>query len=141
MIEIPSIEIGTSITIQKKIVEEDTALNYGSGKLETLLATPSLVALMIEAAVNIVDHKLPEGMITVGRAMEIVHEKPTGIGATVSVKVEVKGFDGVKILFEMTAYDEIGVIGRGSHERIIVNKDALLERASLRAEKLKNMDF
>lgn len=141
MIEIPSIEIGTSITIQKKIVEEDTALNYGSGKLETLLATPSLVALMIEAAVNTVDHKLPEGMITVGRAMEIVHEKPTGIGATVSVKVEVKDFDGVKILFEMTAYDEIGVIGRGSHERIIVNKDALLERASLRAEKLKNMDF
>ncbi|AOT73277.1 hypothetical protein Gferi_23430 [Geosporobacter ferrireducens] len=135
------IDVGTSVTIQKKIVEEDTALNYGSGKLETLLATPSLVALMIEAAVNAVDHRLPEGMITVGRKMEIVHEKPTGIGATVSVKVEVKDFDGAKIVFDMIAYDEIGMIGRGTHERIIVNKNALLERTMSRAEKLKNMDF
>ncbi|MTI56186.1 thioesterase family protein [Geosporobacter ferrireducens] len=141
MIEIPMIDVGTSVTIQKKIVEEDTALNYGSGKLETLLATPSLVALMIEAAVNAVDHRLPEGMITVGRKMEIVHEKPTGIGATVSVKVEVKDFDGAKIVFDMIAYDEIGMIGRGTHERIIVNKNALLERTMSRAEKLKNMDF
>ena len=141
MMEIPKIDIGTSIMIQKKIVEEDTALNYGSGTLETLLATPSLVALMIEAAVNAVDHKLPEGMITVGRAIEIVHEKPTGMGATVSVKVEVKDFDGVKIVFDMTAYDEIGIIGRGTHVRVIVNKKALLERTMIRAEKLMNLDF
>ncbi|KXG74077.1 thioesterase family protein [Thermotalea metallivorans] len=141
MLEAPKIDIGSSIVIQKKIREEDTALNYGSGKLENLLATPTLVALMIEAAVNLLDDKLPEGMITVGRMVEIVHEKPTGLGATVSVKVEVKDFDGEKIVLDMIACDEVGMIGRGTHERWIVNKDGLLHRAAKRAEQLKNEEF
>lgn len=141
MLKIPKITIGTSKTIQKKIREEDTALNYGSGKLETLLSTPSLVALMIEAAVKAVDDELPEGLITVGKMVKIIHEKPTGLGATVSVHVEVKQFDGEKIFFDMTAYDEIGVIGMGSHERVIVNKKALLGKADERAEKLKNIGY
>lgn len=141
MLEAPKIDIGSSIVIQKKIREEDTALNYGSGKLENLLATPSLVALMIEAAVKLLDDKLPEGMITVGKMVEIVHEKPTGLGATVSVKVEVKDFDGEKIILDMIACDEVGMIGRGTHERWIVNKDGLLRRASKRAEQLKNEEF
>ncbi len=141
MLELPKIQKGVSVIIQKEIKEEDTALNYGSGRLENLLATPSLVALMIEGAVKLIDDKLPEDIITVGKMVLIEHEKPTGLGATVSVKVEVKEFDGIKLVFEMTAYDEIGMIGRGSHERWIVNKNSLLERAMERAEKLKNKDF
>lgn len=141
MLELPKIQKGAFIVIQKEIKEEDTALNYGSGRLENLLATPSLVALMIEGAVKMVDDKLPEGIITVGKMIQIEHEKPTGLGATVSVKVEVKSFDGVKIVFDMTAYDEIGRVGSGSHERWIVNKNALLQRATERADKLKNKDF
>ncbi|MFZ5967902.1 MAG: thioesterase family protein [Bacillota bacterium] len=141
MIEIPKIQVGASVTIQKLVREEDTALNYGSGKLDTLLATPSLVALMIEAAVKIIDEKLPEGMISVGKMSKVVHEKPTGLGATVSVKVEVKAFDGVNVLMDMVAYDEVGLIGRGIHERAIVNKNALIQRANERALKLQNKDF
>jgi predicted thioesterase len=141
MLELPKIEKGTSIIIQREIKEEDTALNYGSGRLENLLATPSLIALMIEGAVKLVDDKLPDGVITVGKMIQIEHEKPTGLGATVSVKVEVKECDGVKILFDILAYDEIGMIGRGSHERWIVSKKSLLQRASERAEKLRNKDF
>ncbi|MEW9124183.1 MAG: hypothetical protein AB2421_15840 [Thermotaleaceae bacterium] len=141
MVEMPRVDVGTSITIQKRIAEEDTALNYGSGQLETLLATPALVALMIEGAVKLVDPKLPEGIITIGKMIKITHEKPTGIGSTITVKVEVGTFDGAKILFNMEAYDEIGLIGTGSHERVIVNKKGLLEKAGNREEKLKNADF
>ncbi|MFT9495362.1 thioesterase family protein [Anaerosolibacter sp.] len=141
MLELPKIKNGTSIVIQREIKEEDTALNYGSGRLENLLATPSLIALMIEGAVKLVDDKLPDGVITVGKMIRIEHQKPTGLGATVSVKVVVKEFDGARILFDIQAYDEIGMIGSGSHERWIVNKNSLLQRATERAEKLKNKDF
>lgn len=141
MLEIPKVKIGSNITIQRIVKEEDTALNYGSGKLDKLLATPSLVALMIEASVKLIDDKLPEGLITVGKMAKVVHEKPTILGETVSIKVEVKDFDGSRILLDMVAYDEIGLVGRGTHERIIVNKKALLERASKRAKKLQNKDF
>lgn len=141
MLEIPMIQCGTSIVIQKDIKEEDTALNYGSGKLENLLATPSLVALMIEGAVKLVDDQLPEGIITVGKKVYIEHEKPTGLGETVSVRVEVRDFDGAKITFNMKAYDEVGLIGSGSHERWIVNKESLLKKAWRRSDNLRNFNY
>ncbi len=141
MLNVPDVEVGSNITVQRTVQKEDTALNYGSGKLEKLFATPSLVALMIEASVKLLDDKLPEGFITAGKKAEVVHEKTTVLGETISVKVEVEKFDGNRINIKMTAYDEIGIIGRGAHERIIVNKKALLEKAQKRAEKLENRDF
>ncbi|SKC77888.1 thioesterase family protein [Maledivibacter halophilus] len=141
MLEVPNIKIGSNITIQRVVREQDTALNYGSGKLDKLFATPRLVALMIEASVKLVDSKLPEGFISVGKMTKVVHEQPTILGQTVSLKLEVKKFDGNNIIFEMIAYDEIGIIGKGTHERIIVNKKSLLRKANERAAKLENKDF
>lgn len=141
MIEAPEFKVGDSITIQKTVKKEDTALNYGSGKLDNLLATPSLVALMIEASVNLIDEDLPDGYISVGKMSKVVHENPTVLGETISVKVEIKDYDGSKILLEMTAYDEVGLVGRGTHQRIIVNKKGLLKKAHERVRDLENKDF
>ncbi len=141
MLKTPEIKVGSNITIQRTVKQEDTAIHYGSGKLDNLLASPSLVALMIEASVKLIDEELPEGLITVGKMTKIVHENPTVLGETVSVKVEVKDYDGNKILLDMVAYDEIGMIGRGNHERIIVNKKGLLKKAKDRIENLENKDF
>ncbi|MGI6584591.1 MAG: hypothetical protein GX301_10455 [Gracilibacteraceae bacterium] len=52
--KIPEFSTGMSKSVQKVISKEDTALNFGSGALKTLLATPTLAALMIEAAVNVI---------------------------------------------------------------------------------------
>lgn len=141
MLERVKIQVGDSITIQKMVNTKDTALNYGSGKVDTLLATPSLVALMIEASVKAIDEKLPEGFVTVGTMAKIVHENPTILGATISVKVEVAKFDGQKITLDMMAYDEIGLVGKGTHERTIVNKEALQKKAMERAERIHNKNF
>ncbi len=65
MIQTPNFKVGESFTIQKHVTEADTALNYGSGQLENLFATPSLVAMMIEASARLLDQQLPEGFITV----------------------------------------------------------------------------
>jgi predicted thioesterase len=132
---------GESLTIQKKITESDTALKYGSGKLDTLMATPSLVAMMIEAASKLLDEKLPEGFITVGKVAYVDHENPTYLGETVSVTVTVEECDGIKVVLSMKAYDEVGLIGIGHHHRYVVNKQALLEKAKEREELLQNRDF
>lgn len=133
--------IGETSTVQKRVEAHDTAGTLGIGDLDTLFATPSLVAMMIEAAIQLVDSKLPEGFITVGKTAMVNHEKSTILGETVTAKVEVSEFDGTKIVFNMSAYDEIGTIGSGKHERIIVNRKKLLENAKKRAKKLDNMDF
>jgi len=135
------IQVGKTNTVQKVVEEHDTAENYGTGSLENLFATPSLVAMMIEASVHLVDHELTEGNITVGKMVSVTHEKATILGETVTVEVKISEFDGSRITFDMTAYDEIGTIGFGKHERVIVNKKKLLEQAENRAQSLKNLDF
>lgn len=140
MLSMPNIKIGESITIQKKVTESDTAINYGSGKLDNLFATPSLVALMIEASSQLLDGSLEEGFITVGKTVKVIHEKPTILGQTISLKVTIEAYESNMIKIDMEAFDEIGKIGSGYHERMVVNKSKLLERASLRELALESKD-
>lgn len=133
----PELNVGLSGSVQKKITHRDTALNYGSGALTTLLATPSMAALMIEAAVSTVDPLLKDPYITVAKALNISHEKPTLEGMTVTIIAKITEIDRNRLAFQISAYDEIGEIGHGYHERIIVNRYTILEHANIRCESIK----
>ncbi|WP_378957175.1 thioesterase family protein [Pelosinus sp. sgz500959] len=134
MLDLTSMVPGLSTVVQRKITETDTAKNYGGGALGNLLATPAYVDLMIAAAVTTVDEKLPDGFITVGRSMSFTHEASTTLGMTVSVKATLTHVDGNKLSFDILAFDEVGEIGRGTHERIIVNAEQLIIKTSKRVE-------
>lgn len=136
-----NLNVGDTLTIQKKVTNESAALNYGSGELKNLFATPSLVALMIEGSTQLVDPKLDEGLISVGKVANVTHEKPTVIGETITLEVKINEIKDNKIVLNMKAYDEIGLIGFGQNERYIVNKKGLLDRAMARERKLKNLDY
>jgi predicted thioesterase len=118
----PGIIIGDTLTIQKTVTENDTTDNFWTTHIENLFSTPSLVAMMQEAAVRLIDEKLPEGFISVGKSAEVTHEQPTVLGARLSLKVEIKSFDGYHVRLKMLAYDDSGIVGRGSHVRSIVNE-------------------
>jgi len=141
MTEFKKFKVGASKTIQKVVKESDTALSYGSGKLEKLFATPSLVALMLEACYELVDEDLPEGFITVSKSAKVDHIAPTTLGETVTVKVTILEASKVYIKFKMEAFDEVGIIGYGEHVRAVVQKDGLLERASVRERALENKNY
>lgn len=129
---LPDLKAGISTSVQKVITREDTALNFGSGALDNLLATPTLAALMIEASVKLIDPLLPEGYITIGKNLEIEHENPTKEGITVIVTAKLLESVGNRVSLEITATDEIGRIGRGYHERYIVAKDILMGKVDER---------
>lgn len=131
-VDLQMITPGLSAVVQKKIESGDTALNYGSGELGTLLATPAYVDLLISASVEAVDKHLPEGFITVGQAMSFTHEAPTWLDMTVSVKSTLKQVDGNRLVFDIVAVDEYGNIGYGTHNRIVVNREQMLKRAKER---------
>jgi len=141
MIQTPKFKVGESYTIQKHVTETDTALNYGSGQLENLFATPSLVAMMIEASARLLDQQLPEGFISVGKSVHADHRKPTTLGETVTVKVTIDESTGNMVKLSMEAFDEVGPIGTGEHVRFVVNKKSLLGRANQREEALQSHDF
>jgi predicted thioesterase len=123
---------GMSMSVQKVINKEDTALNFGSGALNNLLATPTLVALMIEASVKLIDPLLPKGYITIGRTMEIEHEHATKEGVTVTVTAKLLEINDSRLSLEIIAYDELGRIGSGYHERQIVKQEILLNKVEER---------
>ena len=132
MLKMPEFEIGGSITIQKTVTEDDIASNYGNSELDRLFATPSLVALMISASTKLIDEKLDEGLVTIGKEIHLVHEKPTLLGQTITITVTVKERDENTLKLEMIAVDEIGIIGRGSFDRVIVSKKALMRKVYAR---------
>jgi len=98
----------------------DTAPHIGSGKIR-VLATPVLVSLMEEAALNAAERLLPEGHQTVGIRLDISHTAATPVGMRVVAHAELIKVDGRRLTFRVSAEDEKELIGEGTHERIIVN--------------------
>jgi predicted thioesterase len=136
MIEFKPISVGENLVIQRHVTKEDTSLNYGSGKIENLFATPRLVAMMVEASSMLVDKSLPEGFISIGKHVEVDHYKPTLLGGTVSVEVKIVDATETRVTLSMEAYDEIGKIGEGTHVRFLVNQKKLEEKAKIREKDL-----
>ena len=110
------------------VTEENTALALGSGSLK-VFATPAMIRLIEQAAAELVDKNLPPEMTSVGTALNIKHTAPTPIGMNVRADVKIISVDGRKIIFEVAAHDARGEIGRGSHERFIVDRKKFQSKA------------
>jgi predicted thioesterase len=106
----------------------DTAKEVGSGDL-LVYATPCMVALMEGAACEAIADALKETETTVGIAMNVELTSATPVGLEVRAEAAVINVEGKVITFEVTAYDEIGEIGRGIHKRVIVNSQKFLDKA------------
>ena len=113
------LEIGMTNKTLRTVVPEFTAAALKSGLLE-VLATPIMIAWMEECCMECVQAKLDEGFGTVGTLVNVTHEAPTPVGGTVTVSCFLRQVDGRRLVFAVEASDKGGIIGRGSHERFIV---------------------
>ena len=127
----PSITLvpGLSATIRHRVDQASTAGELGSGSVD-VLATPELVRLMEHAAVAALAGRLPPGMTSVGSAIRVEHLAPTPIGLEVEVTATLREVQGRRLAFEVTAHDGVEEVGRGSHERVIVNLEQFMARAN-----------
>lgn len=123
--------IGTKHEVTIKVTDEVTAAKMKSGSL-AVLATPYMVALMEQAAAELCEKFTQEGISTVGTALNIKHLAPTPVGCEVKAVAELLSFDGRKAEFKVEAYDEIGLIGEGTHERFTIKIDKFMEKAKER---------
>ncbi len=127
-------EIGAIHEITVAVTEEVTAAKMRSGSLP-VLATPYMIAFMEQAASELCDKYVPEGISTVGTAVNIQHLAATAVGDEVRVIAKVRDFDGRKIEFDVEAYDSCGLIGKGTHTRFTVKIESFMKKAMERATK------
>ncbi len=125
------IAIGTKHEVTVTVSKEITAVSAKSGSLE-VLATPFMIALMEQAASELCDKFVPEGISTVGTAISVSHLAATCVGAKVRAVATVTAFDGRKVSFDVEAYDNAGLIGKGTHERFTIKIDSFMRKATER---------
>ncbi len=121
------IATGTKGEVSTLVERADTALEVGSGSL-LVYATPCMVALMEGAACEALEGLLPEGKTSVGIELSIRHTAATPVGLEVRAVAEVTAVEGSVISFQITAYDEAGIIGEGTHKRAVVTEQKFLDK-------------
>lgn len=119
-------ETGLTHTSRTVVSDANTAIALGSGDMP-VLATPAMMALMENAAMQAVAPHLPEGSTTVGGHIESSHLKPSPIGTEVEATATLEKVDGRKLYFKVTARQGGTVIGEGSHLRFIVDREKFLQ--------------
>lgn len=110
------------------VAQEQTAPHVGSGRVR-VLATPVMVNLMEAAALSAVEGLLPAGHQTVGIHLDVRHFAATPVGMRVRAEADLTGVKGRTLSFRVSAVDEVGPIGDGTHERIIINVERFDRRA------------
>jgi predicted thioesterase len=125
------LKAGMSAEAAKTVTEDDTAVKFGSGGVK-VFATPMMIALMENAALNAVDPHLGEDFATVGLSLNVKHMAATPVGMKVTARAELISIEGKKLTFKVEAYDEQEKIGEGIHERYIITLSRFLEKAALK---------
>ena len=121
------ITVGMKGEVSTLVEREDTAAEVGSGSL-LVYATPCMVALMEGAACEAIAAALPEEKTSVGIALNISHLAATPVGMEVRAEAEVTEVEGNTITFQITAYDEAGKIGEGTHKRAIITAQRFVDK-------------
>ncbi|MEG2613968.1 MAG: thioesterase family protein [Alistipes sp.] len=124
------IEKGISHQSRTLVCDTNTAIAMGSGDLK-VFATPSMIALMENAAMTAVAAALPEGMTTVGAEMDVTHIKPSGLGAEIVATAVVTAIEGRKLTFNVGARDAEGMIGEGVHIRYMVDRAKFMAKVKI----------
>ena len=127
-------EIGIKGRVETVVNDTNTAKFVGSGSLD-VFATPNMIGLMEQAAQASVAPYLEEGQGTVGTKIEITHDAATPLGMKVWAESELIEIDRRRLVFEVKAYDETGLIGQGRHERFIIQNEKFLAKVNAKAGK------
>lgn len=106
----------------------NTAVAARSGSLE-VLGTPFMIALMEKATCTACEDLLDEGETTVGTAINITHDKASGLGELVKATATLTQVDGRKLSFDVIAQDSKGdTIGKGTITRFVVNGERFMSK-------------
>jgi fluoroacetyl-CoA thioesterase len=115
----------------------DTAPRVGSGAIK-VMATPVMINLMEAAALDCAEPHLDDGMQSLGTHLNVSHIAATPTGMRVTATAILNKIDGRTLEFAVSAEDEEGLIGEGTHTRVVVNAERFEQRNREKAQRSRN---
>lgn len=121
------IKIGIKNRRETVSTQENSAERLGSGNVP-VFATISMIGLMEKTCLESVLPFLEPAQDTVGVHVNVSHCKATPAGMKVWCESELVEIDRQRLIFRVAAYDEVGLIGEGTHERFIIDKERFISK-------------
>jgi fluoroacetyl-CoA thioesterase len=123
-----SIPIGAAGSYSLVVTPEHLASRFKDTTLPPVLATPIMILIMENAALNAIKPYLEAGESALGTRVDVRHLAATPVGRQVTGEAKVTKVDGRRIEFAVRATDGNEEIGVGTHERVVIQLARLAER-------------
>lgn len=115
-------------------VDRDRTIDF-MGEQGRVYGTPFLVRDIEQTCRQLLLQYADPGEDSVGVEIAVRHLAPTLLGMDVEITAKVTAVDGRKIVFEVTAKDELESISAGTHTRFAVDKAKTYEPLKAKAAK------
>ncbi len=123
-----NIPIGAKATATLRVQPEHLANRFKDAILPQVFATPMMILIMENAALDAIRPYLEAGESAVGTSVDVRHVSATPVGHEVRATAEVVAVAGRRVDFKVSARDEQGEIGNGTHQRIVIDLASFNER-------------
>jgi fluoroacetyl-CoA thioesterase len=123
-----SIPVGATGSFSLVVVLEHLASRFKDATLPPVLATPVMIMIMENAALNAIKPYLGAGESALGTRVDVRHLSATPAGRRITGEATVTHVDGRRIEFAIRATDGTEEIGVGTHERMVIQLARLSER-------------
>ena len=111
-----------------RVQPEHLANRFKDAILPQVLATPVMILIMENAALNAIRPYLDADESAVGTAVDVKHFAATPVGREVCATAEVVNVEGKRVDFKVWASDGKEEIGNGTHQRIVIDLRSFNER-------------
>ena len=116
-----SIPVGAKGSFSLLVQPEHLANRFKDAMLPPVFATPVMIMVMENAALNAIKAYLDPGESAVGTAVNVRHLVATPAGRIVDGEAEVTKAEGRQVEFAVRAMEGGREIGTGSHSRVVID--------------------
>src|SRR2546430_5352485 len=128
-----SLAVGLS-TRREVAVDESRCIGF-MGREGMVYATPRMVSDVEYTCRDFLLQHLDAGEDSVGTHVSIDHLAATPLGLQVTIQISVEQIDRRKVVFRFSVRDPIEEVGRGTHERFVVETSKTRERLAAKRAK------
>src|SRR5438105_10665705 len=122
------IPVGAKGSFTLLVQPEHLANRFKDAMLPAVFATPVMIMVMENAALNAIRSYLDPGESAVGTAVNVRHLAATPVGRHVTGEAEVTRVDERQIEFAVRAVEGSKEIGAGSHSRVVIDVAKFVRR-------------